>query len=1104
MRHGLDRGVSIGIVLLATMIVGIAATSYLNTRKLRDDNARASQSRNVIDAVATIRADVRKLQAGQRAYIISGVEDWLAPYHEASSALKAESSTLKSLTADDSDQRSRAETVSREIESGIHSLNQVIALRRKDGYEAVLAFSLKRGSRSFVDPLLETLTEMDRDERTRLAAWEFQAQEAYARSVLYGLAAAVLGLVAVGLFVAVLRRSILRRIRDASRLEAQRELLSTTLSSIGDAVIATDAAGRVTFLNPVAQKLTGWAQGDAVGHPLTEIFPIINETTRLPVENPAFRALKEGVVVGLANHTLLIARDGTERPIDDSAAPMRDGAGVIIGTVLVFRDVTERKQAEEALRGSEARYRAIVEATPECVKLVSPNGTLLQMNPAGLGMVEADHADSVLGQCIYHVLSPTSRGEYQAFNERVCRGEGGRLEFDIIGLKGTLRHMETTAVPLPTPGGGFNHLAVTRDVTDRRQAEADKQRLLREVEAEREQLAQVFQMAPSFMCVLRGPDHVYERANERYFELVGRRDFIGRRPREAFPEVARQGFFEILDTVYKTGEPFVGKDMPIVICRGGTMEERYREFVYQPLRDGNGAVSGILVNGIDLTDRKRVEAERARDAILLANVHDAVVVTNLDGIVTYWNDGATRLFGWTVEEMLGRPYADRFPEPVRSWVAAEIRSRAEGSEWTGEYEDYRKDGSRVWIDARVTRVSDTDGRMVGILGLSHDITERKRAEAALKEMDRRKDDFIALLAHELRNPLAPIRNGLQVMQLSDDPANRERVQAMMSRQLSHMVRLVDDLLDVSRIGRNKMELRRATISLAEMVESAVETARPVIDEAGHELTVSLPSREILLNADLTRLAQVFSNLLTNSAKYTERGGRIELSAEQRDGIVVVTVRDTGIGIPAEALPTIFDMFSQVDRPIERSGGGLGIGLALVKGLVEMHGGTVTAWSDGQGMGSSFTVNLPILAEPPELMPTTLSDGDRGAAGMGHRILVVDDNPDGAESLALMLELLGNEVQTANDGLAAVDLAEAFRPEVILMDVGMPKLDGLEATRRIREEPWGKTITIFALTGWGQEGDKERSREAGCDGHLVKPVARRDLETLLGEFGRKPE
>lgn len=395
-----------------------------------------------------------------------------------------------------------------------------------------------------------------------------------------------------------------------------------------------------------------------------------------------------------------------------------------------------------------------------------------------------------------------------------------------------------------------------------------------------------------------------------------------------------------------------------------------------------------------------------------------------------------------------------------------------------------------------------DGQVEMVAGTTRDISERKGMEdelrqlaANLSETDRKKDEFIALLAHELRNPLAPIRNGLQVLRMARNEETRIGAQEMMDRQLTHMVRLIDDLLDVSRLSRNKMELRRTRVSLAEVVSSAVETVRPLIEEAGQELIISVPESPIPLDADPTRLSQVFSNLLNNSAKYTEDGGKIWVSTERKDGEVVLAVRDTGIGIPKDSLGTIFDMFSQVNRSLERSTGGLGIGLALVKGLVEMHGGTVMAESDGEGKGSLFTVTLPVVAtqqEPANAVP------DAGQTSPPrHRILVVDDNCDSAISMSMMLKLLGHDVQTAHDGVEAIEVAGTFRPEVILMDVGMPKLNGYEATRRIREQPWGRDIKIIALTGWGQDDDRNQSKSAGCNGHLVKPMNLADLEKLLG-------
>jgi PAS domain S-box-containing protein len=379
----------------------------------------------------------------------------------------------------------------------------------------------------------------------------------------------------------------------------------------------------------------------------------------------------------------------------------------------------------------------------------------------------------------------------------------------------------------------------------------------------------------------------------------------------------------------------------------------------------------------------------------------------------------------------------------------------------------------------------------------------RESELALRDADRRKDEFLATLAHELRNPLAPVRNSLELIKLAGGDAELiERARSTMDRQISQMVRLIDDLLDVSRITRNKLELRRRPVDFAPIVLHAVESTHPLFEQARHELLVGLPAETIRLDADPERLTQVFGNLLTNACKYTEPGGRIWLSAERRSTDVVVTIRDTGIGIPPDRLPEVFDLFTQVDRSLERSQGGLGIGLSLVKRLVEMHEGSVSAHSEGRGRGSEFVVRLPILTEEPVAGPPP-SSGDDVTTARG-RILVVDDNHDGAESLALLLARTGAETRTAHDGASAVAAAAAFRPDVILLDLGMPKMNGYEACKAIREQPWGQDMVIVALTGWGQDEDRRRSAAAGFDGHLVKPVERAALVSLLDSLSRARE
>lgn len=375
--------------------------------------------------------------------------------------------------------------------------------------------------------------------------------------------------------------------------------------------------------------------------------------------------------------------------------------------------------------------------------------------------------------------------------------------------------------------------------------------------------------------------------------------------------------------------------------------------------------------------------------------------------------------------------------------------------------------------------------------------ERRRDEEALRVADRRKDEFLATLAHELRNPLAPIRTGLEVMKLShDDPETIEEIRETMERQTQQLITLVDDLLDVSRITRGKFELRKSTVALADVLKSAIEASTPYINEAGHEFTVTIPDSEIYLEADPNRLTQVVSNLLNNAAKYTPDQGKITLDVEVLDDSIVISVADTGIGIPADMQENIFEMFTQIDHLENKAYAGLGIGLTLVKSLVDMHAGKVKVDSEGPNQGSTFRVILP---KPGVSHQADSASGTQLAAKAGLRVLIVDDNQAAARLLKIAVSNLGNDVQCAEDGLRAVEVAKAFRPQVILMDLGMPRMDGLEAAQQIRQNSWGKEMILVATTGWGQESDRHRSNKAGFDYHLVKPVASAELEKLFQKF-----
>ena len=522
--------------------------------------------------------------------------------------------------------------------------------------------------------------------------------------------------------------------------------------------------------------------------------------------------------------------------------------------------------------------------------------------------------------------------------------------------------------------------------------------------------------------------------------------------------------------------------------------------------------------------QRGVDAEAAALlAAIVSSSDDAIVSKTLDGVITSWNAGAERLFGYSPAEAIGQSMTLIIPTERRA-EENDILQRIRRGERVEHFETVRvaKNGQRLDVSLTISPLRDQHGRVIGASNVGRDISARKRAakeaqaaqklltesrdelqrvNAELSEADRRKDEFLAVLAHELRNPLAPIRNAVHYLGLkaSPDPALRN-ARDIIDRQVKHLVRLVDDLLDISRISSGKIGLRKERVSLALIVTNAVEASRPAIESENHQLTVTLPAEPVYLDADLTRLAQVLQNLLNNAAKYTAPGGKIGLHAEFDGHSVAIRVVDTGIGIPREMLPRVFDLFTQVDRSIERSSGGLGIGLTLVQRLVELHGGTVEARSEGPDKGSEFVVRLPASVESSGYS-AALDSSDAKSAGR-LRVLVVDDNIDAADTLTEMLRVSGHDVDTAYDGVAAMDAVDSHRPDVVLMDIGLPKLSGYDVARQIRESDPQRRIVLVAVTGWGQDEDRRRSQQAGFDHHLVKPVDPAWLEGIFASVAAK--
>jgi len=505
------------------------------------------------------------------------------------------------------------------------------------------------------------------------------------------------------------------------------------------------------------------------------------------------------------------------------------------------------------------------------------------------------------------------------------------------------------------------------------------------------------------------------------------------------------------------------------------------------------------------------EAAQARLASIVESSDDAIVSKDLDGIITTWNRGAERLFGYSAAEAVGRSVTMLIPED-RKDEEPDILERVRRGERIDHYETIRrrKDGTLVDISLTVSPLFDARGRVIGASKIARDITERKRVQQQREELlrvterareesdaaNRAKDDFLAMLGHELRNPLSAVRNAISVAAL--DERSRDRALAIARRQADQLSRIVDDLLDVARITRGRVPLHRAPVSLNEVLQRTVDGARLLMEERGHSLTLHVPTETIYVDADAARLEQAVSNLLANSAKYTDPGGTVTVTAERDGDAAVMRVRDNGIGIAPDVLPNVFDLFRQGARTLDRAQGGLGIGLTLVRRIVELHGGAVHAASSGVGGGAEFTIRLPALRDHDaeslqDLRPTTR---ERRPA----RVLMVEDNPDAAESLVMILELLGHHVRVVHDGIAALETARANLPDIMLVDIGLPGMNGYEVARAIRRDGALKDVVLVALTGYGRPEDRAQALAAGFDYHLVKPVDLDALGDLVARLG----
>ena len=930
--------------------------------------------------------------------------------------------------------------------------------------------------------------------------------------------------------------------------QAQREWLRITLASIGDAVITTDPEGRVTSLNPAAERLTGSGGQEAIGRPLTEVF----RTIEGPIDGTAHFPVAEvvrGETVLSGHQTALIDGGGATRYVEHNVAPIRDAKGQVTGVVIVLRDITERRQAEQALRKSEARFRHLADTMPQIVWTATPDGSVDYYNARWYEYTGLTPEES-LHERWRAAVHPDDLGRFSSVRDRGI-GEGQMFEAEIRLRRrdGAYRWHLVRSVPVPDEAGDVaRRFGAATDIDDRKLAEE----ALRE--SERQYRAIYDQAGVGIAEVdLTGR---FLRANDRYCDMVGypQEELLGLRFRDIThpddPPANLEKFARIAEgpSSYTIEKRYVRKDGRVVWARTAV----------SLIRDGAGRPERVVAVVEDITERVRAEEalreSEERFARFMQHLPGLAWIKDWQGRYVYANAAAVRafrrprndLYGKTDEEIFPAETSAQFREHDRRAQASEVgvqvvetleqddgvvhhsivskfpipgrdggsafvggvaiditdlkrtenalraseeqfRSLAEGmphcvwmcdahgrnlyqngvwydytgtppgsghgqewldqchpddrprliEEWTEalrtagshaydiEVRIRRHDGAYRWFRVKGSPIRD-GGRAVRWVGTCTDIHEQRRLVDALRDADRRKDEFLAMLAHELRNPLAPIRNAVTMMALAEDDREAQRwSREVIDRQVQHLSSLVDDLLDVSRITQGKITLTKTPLAIRTFLSAAVEASRPLIDARKHRLEVSLPEEVLRVEGDPTRLAQVISNLLNNAAKYTPESGHIRLSVSRDGDEAVIRVRDDGEGISPEMLPRVFDLFSQASQSIDRSEGGLGIGLTLVKRLVEMHGGMVEARSDGLGHGSEFVVRLPLLrSEAPATPPP---GGEATGPGRPRRILVVDDSRDSADTLARLLRRLGHEVEVAYEGPSAYEAAVALTP-----------------------------------------------------------------------------
>ena len=865
------------------------------------------------------------------------------------------------------------------------------------------------------------------------------------------------------------------------------EPVVSLMESLTEGLCILDRDYRFTYVNAAAERINGMGREKLLGRTQWEVFPGCVGTD---LERQFRRAMVERITTEFENFYAPWDRWYTLK-----AYPASNG-----GICVLYRDITEPKQAADARQRAEERLQRVFDTqTVGMIEWNIDSGLITAANGHFLNMVGYSSEDVAARRLNFRAMTPP---EWTAQNEEcialLCSaGRAPALEKEYLRKDGT-------RVPILIVGVRFENsdnegMSVIVDLTDTKRAEAG----LRASEGR-------FRAAVGAVSSIVWTNNALGMMTG---EQTSWEDFTGQ-DQDSYQGFGWSGAVHPDDaqpTIVAWHDAVASKATFVFEHRVRRRDGQWRLCSIRavPVFDGQGNIGEWVGVHTDITEERRAETvlraseirfrqlfESAKDGILILDGHTATI--------TDANPYIAEMLGYSRDQFVGKELWQI--GLFKDVEASKLAMRKLQEEGYIRYEDLpleTKAGRRINVEF-VSNVYGEDGEPVIQCNI-RDISDRKRLEesllqraADLSEADRRKDEFLATLTHELRNPLAPIRTGLKLLRLSPNAEVAARTLPMMERQLAHLVRLIDDLLDVSRISSGKIVLKRERIAFQEIAAAALEASQPSIDAAGHSLLVDWPEETVWLDADPTRLAQIFSNLLINSAKYMRAGGQIKFSALQQDESIVVSVQDTGMGIPADMLGSVFDMFTQIDRTLDSAQGGLGIGLSLVKRLVEMHGGSVEVISGGIDLGSTFTVILPTarkLATAPQILKiqTAAAAINRSAK---RRILVVDDNVDAAESLAMLLNLSGSDARTAFSGQQALDVASTFRPEVVFLDIGLPGMNGYQVAQQLLAERTTASAKLIALTGWGAENDILKSKQAGFHAHLTKPIDPEAIDALL--------